>query len=362
VTTPVTAPGDQADAAVNPGPSAGTNASARPAAARKKKGDPSPPVTGAAFSVGIDENGLGPRLGPLVVTAILCRTTPEGARVANARPRGAIRARLDDSKKLVSYADSGLGEAWARAIAARTGKGASAADPDALVHAIALDARDAMRAPCPTHHVGQCWDTHEERFGAEGALVAKVGKDLDKLASQGVEIVGVRVAVVCTKRLNEAVARGLSRFDVDLHTMERLVLAARADAGVDLFAACGKVGGFDRYAPSFGPLSGHLHTALVEGRARSEYRVLGVGNVAFVRDADQSHLLVCMASLVGKWVRDLLMRRIVRFHREAVPELPDASGYHDPVTTRFIDASALSRKARRLDDACFVRARLGPAS
>ena len=335
------------------------SALARPrASATKKTRDPAYPVTDAAFSVGVDENGLGPRLGPLVVTAILCRTTAEGARVANARPRGAIRARLDDSKKLVSYADSGLGEAWARAIAARTGVGRAAADPDALVHAIALDARDAMRAPCPSHHIGQCWDTHEERFEADDALVAKVGKDLDRLASQGVEIRGVRVAVVCTKRLNEGVVRGLSRFDVDLHTMERLVLAARADAGEDIFAACGKVGGFDRYAPSFGPLSGHLHTALVEGRARSEYRVLGVGNVAFVRDADASHLLVCMASLVGKWVRDLLMRRIVRFHREAVPELPDASGYHDPVTTRFIAASALSRKARRLDDACIMRARL----
>ena len=343
-----------------------TASSARERRARakstRKPRDLAYPVTDAAFSVGIDENGLGPRLGPLVVTAVLCRTTEEGARVANARPKGAIRARLDDSKKLVSYADSGLGEAWARAIAARTGVGKGAADPDALVHAIALDARSAMRAPCPSHHVGQCWDAHEERFEADDALVAKVGKDLDKLASQGVEIHGVRVAVVCTKRLNEAVVRGLSRFDVDLHTMERLVLAARHDAGVDIFAACGKVGGFDRYAPSFGPLSGHLHTALVEGRARSEYRVLGVGNVAFVRDADATHLLVCMASLVGKWVRDLLMRRIVRFHREAVPDLPDASGYHDPVTTRFIAASALSRKARGLDDTCFVRARLGPSS
>ncbi len=322
----------------------------------------SAPERPAAFAVGIDENGLGPRLGPLVVTSVLSRTTGDGARVANGRPKGAVRARLDDSKKLVSYGDSGLGEAWARAIALRTGIGRDARDPDALVHAIALDAKDAMRAPCPGHHVGQCWDPAAERFTADDALVAKIGKDLDRLASQGVEVRGVRVGVVCARRLNEAAARGLSRFDVDLHTMERLVLAARAEAGADLFAACGKVGGFDRYGASFGPLAGHLHTALVEGRARSEYRVLGVGNVAFVRDADASHLLVCMASLVGKWVRDLLMRRIVRWHREAVPELPDASGYHDPVTTRFIAATALSRRTRNVDDACFVRLRVDQAS
>ena len=58
-----------------------------------------------------------------------------------------------------------------------------------------------------------------------------------------------------------------------------------------------------------------------------------------------SHLLVSMASLVGKWVRDLLMARVVRYHRAIDPDLPDASGYHDPVTTRFIDATRLTRSA-----------------
>src|SRR5439155_26909298 len=109
-----------------------------------------------------------------------------------------------------------------------------------------------------------------------------------------------------------------------LHALERLVLAARADAGAEIFAACGKVGGFDRY--TFGPIvdAGCLHVPLVEGRARSEYQVAGVGRVAFVRDADASHMLVSMASLVGKWVRDTLMRRIVRYPRASVPSLPDA--------------------------------------
>ena len=68
-----------------------------------------------AVVLGIDENGLGPRLGPLVVTAVVAVTTGEGTARAQARPRGAMRARLDDSKKLVAYGDSALGEAWARA-------------------------------------------------------------------------------------------------------------------------------------------------------------------------------------------------------------------------------------------------------
>jgi hypothetical protein len=142
--------------------------------------------------------------------------------------------------------------------------------------------------------------------------------------------------------------------------MERLLLESRSRSGRDVVAICGKVGGFDRYPPAFGPMSGWMHAVSVEGRARSEYVIPGVGQVAFVRDADERHLLVSMASLVGKWVRDLLMARIVRYHRATDPDLPDASGYHDPVTSRFVAATRLARVRRALPDDCFERRALDP--
>jgi len=311
------------------------------------------------YFVGIDENGLGPRLGPLIVTSILARTSAAGEKVAGARPKGRLRARLGDSKALVSYGDSALGEAWARALLARRGQPAPSSVDD-LVFALTLDPREELRAPCPSDHAEQCWGTGGEGAGlvAEGKLVAQVGRDLERLAVAGVEIVGVRVLVACAKRLNAETARGKSRFEVDLHAMERLVLRAREDAGIDVFATCGKVGGFDRYGDRFGPLAGRLHTALDEGRAKSTYLMPGVGTISFVRDADATNMLVCLASLVGKWMRDVLMNRIVHYHRMHVPDVPDASGYHDPVTTRFIAATALSRKRRNVPDECFERTSL----
>jgi ribonuclease HII len=313
----------------------------------------------SAFVLGADENGLGPRLGPLLVTAVLAKVTGEGAKIAQARAKGALRQRLGDSKTLVSFGDSMLGEAWARVLAKRTGLCAAPASKDELVHALSIDPRSELRLLCPSDHVEQCWAASDDGLlGPDAKLLGQIEKDLDRLAARGVEIVDVRAAVVCTKRLNNAVATGKSRFHVDLHTMERLVLHARERAGTEIVATCGKVGGFDRYGEQFGPLSGRLHVALEEGRARSTYKFPGVGTVAFVRDADDSHMLVSMASLVGKWLRDVLMMRIVRYHRAHEVSLPDASGYHDPVTTRFIHASALSRKNRGLPDACFLRNRL----
>jgi ribonuclease HII len=320
-------------------------------------GEPALASETRATRIGIDENGLGPRLGPLVVTAVVAETLGDaGTARADGRPRGAMRARLGDSKRLVSFGDTALGEAWARAIGRRMGLG-DPDGPEALVRGLSLDSADALRSPCPGDHHEQCWNTAGEAFVADAKLVAKVERDLEKLERQGVCIQRAACVVTCTRRLNEGISRGLTRFHVDLHAMERLALDARDRAGREVVATCGKVGGFDRYSPAFGPMSGRLHAIAQEGRARSEYVMPGFGRIAFVRDADDKHLLVCMASLVGKWVRDLLMARIVRHYRDAEPnaDLPDASGYHDPVTSRFVAATRLSRKRRGLPDDCFER-------
>jgi ribonuclease HII len=309
--------------------------------------------------VGIDENGLGPRLGPLVVTAISARTSGEGNERARRAPRGRLAERLGDSKKLVAFGDDALGEAWARALARRFGL--APASPAELFRALALDPDARLREDCPSDHLDQCWCPREEAFVAPEELAEEVGRDLGKLEAKGVDVASCHVAVVCAKRLNHAAVRGTTRFHLDLHAMERLALAARELAGAEVAVTCGKVGGFDRYAPHFGPLGGRLHVALEEGRAKSEYKFPGVGTIAFVRDADARHLLVCMASLVGKWVRDLLMARIVRHYRDTNADLPDASGYHDPVTSRFVAATRLSRKRRGLPDDCFERRAWGTA-
>jgi ribonuclease HII len=74
-----------------------------------------------------------------------------------------------------------------------------------------------------------------------------------------------------------------------------------------------------------------------------------------VQDADASDLLVSLASMVGKWIREVLMERIVRHYQGLVPGLAGASGYHDPVTGRFVLATELVRNEKRIPDDCFER-------
>jgi ribonuclease HII len=278
-------------------------------------------LVAAATLVGIDENGLGPRLGPLIVTAVTAEAADEkAAKVLLGRPGRAFGARIGDSKALVSYKDGALGQAWARVLGETTG--VSASSPRDLVAGLALEAETSLQAQCPGAHKAQCWSSDGEVFDAPADLVANVRKDLARLERRGARVHSVRVAIVCTRRINEAAHAGTSRFQVDLHTMERLVLDARSRAPEDVVAVCGKV---------------------------------GVGRVAFVRDADEQHLLVCLASLVGKYVRDLLTARVVRHHGRELPHLPLVSGYHDPVTARFVEDTADSRRATDFPMDCFER-------
>src|SRR6185503_4155718 len=98
------------------------------------------------FRIGADENGLGPRLGPMVVTAVLAEVQGDGWALVGRKARGALGQRLGDSKQLVSHGDVALGEAWARALVRRgCGKAAAVASPDDLIHAITADDREELR-------------------------------------------------------------------------------------------------------------------------------------------------------------------------------------------------------------------------
>jgi ribonuclease HII len=314
----------------------------------------------ARYRIGADENGLGPRLGPMLVTAVLAEVTDEGWSTVGKKPRGGLAERLGDSKAMVAYGDVALAEAWARALVER---GAGRADagsapvrtPDELVHRISLDDRATLRAPCPSHVEAQCWGTAGEAFSAPDELVRTIHKDLDRLSQKGVTVTSVRSVILCSERLNAGLSAGKNRFVMDLHAMERLILALRDQAGAEVSAVCGKVGGFGKYGGVFGPLSGRMHVVMAESRDRSAYRFPGLGEIAFVKDGDASDLLVSLASMVGKYLREVLMARVVRHWQALVPDLRGASGYHDPVTAAFVDATRLSRQKLRVPDDCFER-------
>jgi ribonuclease HII len=282
---------------------------------------------------------------------VLCEVDEQGARaLARPLPRS-IRADLDDSKRLMSHSNYALGEAWARALT-----GTSPSTPEALLDQLLLAGREVLTAPCPSHVRAQCWGVSGEAFLADDELCARIRRQRAALEKRGIKLLAVKTSWLCTKHLNDQRERRLNRFTVDLHAMEALVLALREAAGAPVHATCGKVGGIGSYEKFFGPLSGRLRTVLEEGQKKSAYFFPGIGELSFVRDADADNPLVSLASLVGKYVRELSMARITRFYPSRSDD-DSASGYHDPVTQAFVERTALSRRRKKVPSTCFERAR-----
>jgi hypothetical protein len=200
----------------------------------------------------------------------------------------------------------------------------------------------------------QCWSI-PLALPCFGGDVEEGRRALQTLARRGVHVLRAKSAVACTRFLNDRLSAGQSRVEVDLELMERLVLDARDHAGEDVHAICGMVGGIRNYVEKMR----HFPRAAVKARRASQgtlaYDVSGVGQVRFEIDADQTHFPVALASMIGKYLRELWMLRHNRFYQARDPELLDVSGYHDPVTRRFIQASELLRRELGVEDACFLR-------
>src|SRR5260221_5122929 len=106
----------------------------------------------STFHVGADENGLGSRLGPMIVTAVLAEADVSGERFLSRKLPKRMREDLDDSKRLMSHTNVGIGEAWARALT-----GSLAQTPAELFERLSLEGSSKLREPCPKAAHAQCW-------------------------------------------------------------------------------------------------------------------------------------------------------------------------------------------------------------
>ena len=310
--------------------------------------------------VGVDENGMGPRLDPLIATAVTLEL--RGYDRARLRRRG-LEQGVGDSKQTSAFGQMKAAESLALALGARA-LGHVPEDADALLAALGLDTPATLQERCPSAaQRAQCWGPLT--LPAFGGSLAEGEERLAALEGRTLRVHRVRTRAVCVRELNDALAAGQNKLAVDLELFERLLLDARAAGDGDLLAHCGIMGGLRRYVPRFRhfgqpSLANGLTLAepvrvLEEVKGCSRYAVPALGEVSFEVKADDRHLAVGLASMVGKYVRELAMARIVGFYRALDPELPAASGYHDPVTARFVDGVAARRRRLALVDACFVR-------
>jgi hypothetical protein len=318
------------------------------------------------FIAGIDENGLGPKLGPMVVTGALFEA--QGDRYDPARfvraLGGASRhggARVDDSKAVMNAGDMRAGEITVLGLVGLFGDGIPNT-ADEFLDLVCAPPPAILKRECPRSIGDHCFgaDLPLPLFGGTMEEVARATEGLSaQMEKAGVRLASVESDVLCPGRFNRLFAgeEGMTKAGLDLASFEGRMESFHARTGDEGTYLCGKVMNLTYYSPRLSLVVNYPLLRRDERKEESYYHLQGLGEVRFLLDGDSRHLPISVASMFGKMIREIFMVRLNRFFGERIEGHRPVSGYGDPVTKAFIAKAPPVLEAEGIPQACFLRSR-----
>lgn len=337
--------------------------------------------------LGVDEAGLGPTLGPLVVAAAAFRApggvdpdnyakdffaafAPEVVADARVAKRDRQRLAVADSKRVHAVGGVELLDRTVRAFLADAfGSGNGDANAEAararLLDALGSGESVAALARCPWHRQADAafWTLGPPATAPSAQAVADREREKgNKGTVDGWARAGLRARVVTPGMLNAAFAAGLNKHEAAMAETGRwLRWADRAFADEALSATCDLQGGRRRYAPF---LAGLFPEAWVRTEAEnadgSVYSVESPDRpprrVAFRPKADATAPAVSLASMLAKWLREGLMAELNAWFARRVPGLRPTAGYPGDAP-RFLADVAEALESENIERGELVRER-----
>jgi len=289
-----------------------------------------------AVLVGIDEAGFGPLLGPLVVSSsalslpkhllhadlwqILSKST------ANKRRHLAGRLLIADSKK--AYSKSlGIKQMQRTVLTCLASLGEKPATLTELMTLLCPDCLEQMDE-YPWHkQAASCRLSADE---VDVAIAAEVLKN--DLGSNHIKMLELKSCCLDVGCYNKMVSAVRNKADVLFSTVSRLIKRAYDNFGSDdLQIIVDRQGGRVRYRRCLQQMFGDMDLKILrEEAAVSSYELNSGGKgmqLHFIVGADERFFPVSLASMVSKYLRELLVGNINRYFAAHCADLIPTAGY-----------------------------------
>jgi ribonuclease HII len=298
--------------------------------------------------IGIDEAGYGPNLGPFVMTSVACHVSDEIAqhdlwhvlrRAVRRQPSVSDGRLFIEDSKIVYSTTRGLHDLETSVLAVLR---FWQVDKEACL-------ADCIDRLCPACHAElRCQPWYAGTISlpvcaGTAMLDAATALFENTCRKSGVVWGTVRSVVICPARFNQVTEQWGSKGAVLASGLAELVRANRTlevEAEPARFFV-DKHGGRNRYAAILQhALPEGLVVALQESMERSAYSVMGLSQdlrLTFEPRADRRYFCVALASMISKYLRELLMLEFNRFWQGHVPGLKPTAGYPGDAA-RFLEA------------------------
>ncbi|MCM8829569.1 MAG: hypothetical protein NC824_01025 [Candidatus Omnitrophica bacterium] len=277
--------------------------------------------------LGIDENGLGPLMGPLVITGILLRDGEEEVWFDD----------ISDSKEFFSRDINNFSRLEETVVALFYLYNKKEPDtPSEILKSFCKSYKCLSGLNICTCNIpdGFIWSTYEGRK----KRCEKFKNWVDK---NGIKIEWLKSIAQCPKRINDFIGRGNHKFLLDLFTLCDIVKDVPDKNG--LFIYGGKIGGLKFYRKYLRYRLPEYQCSVVEERDEVSLYIMedktARFTLGFYRDVEEKTFSAALSSLVGKYIRELFMIGI----RKTLGISEDISGYYDSKTLSFVKTNSFKK-------------------
>jgi len=252
---------------------------------------------------GIDENGYGPLIGPLIITGVKIKI-PFDSIYSVSRDILQFHAMIDDSKKIFKRSEKSYSKGESLALRILKHAGITPRTFHTLVRMLS----DTIPEDIPDFGLPVWSKDNLDTYNIELPIIEEV-----------------RFKILTARDFNSYINRFKNKAFVDFLGFKAIRDRLQSDVYM-----MGKIGG-TKYYREFFKLTGEHPKPITEERDISYYTVHNM-ELFFLLNGDELFLPIMLAGILGKYVRELFMKAICEKFG-LFDEIPFASGYrHDRKT------------------------------